>query len=165
MRKHAIAVAAFMSFVATSPAIADCTARDVLCEQHKVTQGPEAATRLAGYLGGPLPDGVVVSHLLEGGFQDSFIVVRLEANDPGLQQFVKLLGLTDEQFFTRNDAETAGQVLDGAAEKPDWWDWQTTTDLRVAKTETPALPFLSVGLASKPGVLDRYVIYLWGFET
>jgi hypothetical protein len=56
-------------------------------------------------------------------------------------------------------------VMDSAAAEPDWWDWNTTTDLRVAKTRTNTLPYLAVGIASKPGVLDRYVIYLWGFET
>jgi hypothetical protein len=164
MRK-AFWTAALISLSVAATAHADCSPREVLCVQEDITVGAEAAARLGAYLNRPLPDGVEATNLLEGGFQDGFIVARLESNDPGIPRFLELLALNDTDFFTETDYETAGDVLAGAAAAPDWWDWKTTTDLRVAKTRTTTLPHLAVGIASKPGVLDRYVIYLWGFET
>jgi hypothetical protein len=165
MRIAAMVAAACIGISGTLPAFAECSQRDVLCAIDQETQGPEAAAKLAYYLGGKLPEGVEAMHLLEGGFQDRFIIARLETNDPGLRRFIKLLGLTDADFFAENEYETAGQMLDGASSKPNWWDWHITTDLRVANTGTQGIEYLSVGLASTPDVADRYVIYLWGFDT
>jgi hypothetical protein len=156
--------AALISICTAASAFAECSPRELLCAEEQQTTGTEAAAKLTFYLGGPVPDGVEATNLLEGGFQDSFIVARLESNDPGIARFMKLLALTEPDFFAKNDYETAGDILGAAAAQPDWWDWATTTDLRVAQTETERLSFLSVGIASKPGVLDRYVVYLWGFQ-
>ncbi len=155
-------IALILALLAPLPAKAGCL---VFCGDPQITDLTIAATRLAGDLGGPLPDGVDVTHMLEGGFQDRFILARLEPNDPGVAQFLKLLGLTDADLTPENDNGTAAEILDSAAANPDWWDWQTTTNLRIAQTHSASLPYLAVGIAAKPGVLDRYVIYLWGFET
>jgi hypothetical protein len=151
-----------LTLTAPLPATASCL---FFCDEEEVTDLAEAKLKIEGDLGGALPAGMEVTNLLEGGFQDRFILARLESSDPGIPNFLKLLNLTDADFFVDDGIETAGDVMDSAAAGPDWWDWTTTTDLRVAKTRTNTLPYLAVGIASKPGVLDRYVIYLWGFET
>jgi hypothetical protein len=156
-------LAVILALLAPLPAQAGCSF--ILCDETETADPSQAAERLAPYLGAPLPDGVMATNLLEGGFQDGFLLARLESTDKGIAHFLRQLGLTEADFWAENGYETAADVLNSAAAQPDWWDWRALKALRVARTSTAALPFLSVGIAAKPGVPDSHVIFLWGFET
>lgn len=135
---------------------APCSAQDrciVACDA--TSTGPEAADRLALHLDHPLPGGVAVVGLVEGGFQDAFIQARLEVPAANLGRLLRDLALDPAGLAPRADE-------DFGPPGPAWWDPENEDGLVVGHGNLDA--FASTLMGVVPGETAT-TVYLWAFQT
>lgn len=137
------------------PATARCL---FFCADPEIIAPDKAAAVFARDIGAALPEGVAVVGMLEGGFQERFIQVRLRATPAGLDT---LLGL---RKLTRVDLKSGGAV-DLGPEQPDWWDVAKAKNLRAANFGGTTLANLWIGVADDPVEKGVFAVYFFGFET
>jgi hypothetical protein len=135
----------------TTPAHAECL---IFCDDTAILPDDQARATLQGILGAPLPDGLTITAMREGGFQDAFYQARLTGDAAAVTALLAIGGLTMADLTT--------EPMDFGPDDLDWWDVASHTDLRAAELPSPTLPYLSIGVASDPA---GYVIYLWCFQT
>lgn len=145
----------FLAGVATAmaarPAAAGCLA---FCDD-EVPAG-EARSRFEATLGQPLPEGVDVLGMIDGGFQDRFIQVKLRATQGAAPELYALLGASEGAF-----APVAGQQL--VIAEAEWWD-VLARDPQVAEGRLAS--FASVHVArSLEQDADAVLIYVIAFQT
>ena len=143
-----------LAVLVAEPARAWCV---LLCGPEQQLQGSEAADRLTNWIG-PMPPGVEVVGLAEGGFQDVTIQVRLLVNEKGLRPVLALLRVKKEALTVRDD-------LYMGPDAPRWFDWDSHENLRSAGGHTRWLDGLTVAVAPDPDVPGHWRLYLWGFTT
>lgn len=128
-----------------------------LCSEVVDLAGLEAADRLEGWLGAPLPSGAVVERLHEEGFQDTLVQARLEADADGLVAVLAALGL---------DAADLRPAKGGANPAAlSWWEVASLAGVKTAEGRLPDLPFATVWVAPVEGRSGRWTIYLTAFQT
>jgi hypothetical protein len=133
------------------PAAADCF---MFCDSNTVLTGDRARTTLQSILGAPLPAGLTVTTMREGGFQDTFYQARMTGDASAVAALLAIGGRSMADLIA-TPAHFGPDDLEG-------WDAASHPDLRSTEMPSPTLPYLSIGVAA-----DRagFVIYLWGFET
>lgn len=122
----------------------------------EVTTGTEAAARAPAALGVALPPGAAVVGLVEGGFQDAFVQVRIEVPRDGLEAALKSLGTHPAALRPDPDA---GLGPPG----PAWWEDARQGDLRLAPAALPG--FAHAVVAVTPGDGSGLTLLLWAFQT
>jgi hypothetical protein len=134
-----------------APAHAGCL---FSCDDTAPLPDDQARAILQGILGAPLPDGLTITAMREGGFQDEFYQARLTGDATAVTALLAIGGLTMDDMTTG--------VTDFGPKNTDWWDVETHPDLRAVQMPSPALPYLAIGIAPDAA---GFVIYLWAFET
>lgn len=124
------------------------------CEQ--VTTGAEAATRAQAALGLILPPEATVVGLVEGGFQDAFVQLRVDVAEDGLDAVLKSLGADRAAVRTGPDAGL------GPA-GPSWWEEARQGELRFAPATLPGFAFAVVGVGQGKG--SGWTLLVWAFQT
>ena len=134
-----------------TPAHAECL---FFCDDTATLPDDQARTVLQGILGAPVPDGLTVTAMRQGGFQDAFYQARLTGNAASVTALFAIGGLTMDDLTT--------DPTDFGPQNTDWWDVTTHPDLRAVQMPSPTLPYLAIGIAPDG---TGFVIYLWAFET
>ncbi len=109
MRRRAILLA--LGALAASPAQGGCL---IFCGNPDLDPAG-ALDRFEVELRNPLPGGVTLIGMIDGGFQDRFIQVRLTATPKGAEALLNLMGQSLVTLGTQNVRLTG-------AEKAEWWD-------------------------------------------
>ena len=161
-RAGPVALAAGLALAVTilpAPAHAGCL---IFCPKNDEVPAARAAPTLSSVLGQPLPDGVAVLGMIDGGFQDRFIQVKLTANASGLTQLLSLLKVDDNAFGPLGDRQT---TINAAT----WWDIDAHTDVTAADATLPGFAYAFVARAhdlpdSQAG--DRtWTLYILAVQT
>jgi hypothetical protein len=134
-----------------TPASAGCL---IFCDDTTPLPDDQARQTLQGILGAPLPDGLTITAMRKGGFQDDFYQARLTGDAAAVTALLAIGGLTMDDLTT--------DPTDFGPKNTDWWDVTTHPDLRAVQMPSPALPYLAIGIAPDA---TGFVIYLWAFET
>jgi hypothetical protein len=116
----------------------------------------EAPERLA-YLLGPLPEGVKVERMLEGGFQDVFVQARLSVDEGALPGLMAWANLTEADFGP-DDYPFLGP------ETPSWYDYGNLDGLVVAEGQV-GWRYVTLAVAPDPEAPGRWRAYLFSFVT
>jgi hypothetical protein len=124
------------------------------CDDTMLLPDAEARAILKGILGAPLPAGLTITAMREGGFQDEFYQTRMTGDVAALTALLAVGGLTMADLTT--------SPMDFGPKNTDWWDVKTHPDLRAAQMPSPTLPYAAIGIAPEDA---GFVIYLWAFET
>jgi hypothetical protein len=124
------------------------------CDEHLF--GADAVLRAEELLDMPLPEGVEVTVVHEGGFQDPFLQLRLEVPKAETERVVALLGGTLAEFAPLS-TETFGPG--GSA----WWDVETRGGVRAGRGDLNTYDWTMIGV-SEPRH-GRRSIYVWAFQT
>jgi hypothetical protein len=135
----------------TTPAHAECL---IFCDDTAILPDDQARATLQGILGAPLPDGLTITAMRIGGFQDAFYQARLTGDAAAVTALLAIGGLTM--------ADLTSDPTDFGPKNTDWWDVTSQADLRGAAMPTPTLRFLSIGIAPASA---GFVIYLWGYDA
>ncbi len=109
-------------------------------------------------LGMPLPEGAVLTGMIDGGFQDRFIQVRLSATDDGAKA---LLGALDVDAAAMEPPSGEQLTIAGAA----WWDIADRPGLTVARARLGTFAYALAARARDPDDTARWLIYVIAFET
>jgi hypothetical protein len=145
------------TFLAT-PALADCSPREVLCAEVTVIDPVTAATFLQNELGMPLPKGLTIVSSIEGGFQDLFIEMELSGPPDVINAFLRQLSIDP----SRMDKGTAEGF--GIAAEP---HWSLTADTPIATAEgilgSFAVARVGLPLQTDPDGTQR--LFLLAFRT
>lgn len=144
-------ILALFTLLLTSPAHADCF---MFCDSSAILPDDQARATLQFIIGAPLPDGVTITAMREGGFQDTFYQARLTGDESAVSALLAIGGLTMEDLV--------GNAIGFGPDDMDWWDVATRSDLRSADMPSPTLPYAAIGIAPDA---EGYTIYLWAFET
>lgn len=149
-------IACVVAFAETQMAHAqsDCL---LFCDEKELSPA-KAIIVFNGDLGAPLPDGVKMVGMLEGGFQDRFIQVRLTATASGVDALMALRGKKVADL-------TDGAAFDFGPERPIWWDVGNRSDLKGADFGSPSLANLMIGVAAEPKQPGQFAVYFFGFDT
>jgi hypothetical protein len=159
------ALAAGLVFCVTflpAPARAGCL---IFCPANDEVRPFRARRAFERVLGQPLPDGVGVEGMIDGGFQDRFIQVKLKATDEGLSRLLGILKVDPASFGPMGDRQT---TISPAM----WWDIDTRTDLVGADATLDGFPYAFVARASPdanpirpPDAPREWLIYILAFQT
>jgi hypothetical protein len=135
------------------PAAAGCL---IFCDE-AVREGAEATAAFTALLGSDLPEGATVTHLLEGGFQDGFVQVRLDASPTAADTLLARLG-------TARDRLQPGTGQGFGATAADWWPEPTDRLLR-GEVRLAHFAFAEAALAGPGGGSASETLFLFAFET
>ncbi|MGL5012021.1 MAG: hypothetical protein ACRC6I_19295, partial [Paracoccaceae bacterium] len=130
----------------------------IFCDETDPLPDLQARAILTHILAAPLPDGLKITAMREGGFQDAFYQARLTGDADAVAALLELGG-ADPKDLTTDPLADLGPV------NTDWWDAAAMPDLRTVQLTSPTLPYLAAGVAPDPALPGQFIIYLWGFET
>jgi hypothetical protein len=133
------------------PAAADCF---MFCDSNTILTDDRARATLQSILGAPLPAGLTVTIMREGGFQDTFYQARMTGDASGVAALLAIGG--------RSMADLTATPRDFGPDDLEGWDVASRPDLRSTEMPSPTLPYLSIGVAADGA---GFLIYLWAFET
>jgi hypothetical protein len=137
------------------PARAGCL---IFCPKNDEVPAARAAQTFARVLGQPLPKGVIVLGMIDGGFQDRFIQVKLRATDAGAVAVLAALGVAPAAMGPMDGRQT---TINPAA----WWDIDTRPDLRGTDARLAGFPYAFAARARDPADPARWLVYVLAFQT
>lgn len=130
----------------------------VFCPKNGELTPAAAAQTLARDLGKDLPPGVTVLGMIDGGFQDRFVQVKLGADMQGTLSLLAALSADVKKPLQLGEVQTT-------VDEADWWDIDTRPDLVLVKASLGRFPYVIVGWAADPADTSRWLIYVLAFET
>ncbi len=130
----------------------------LFCDE-EILPPEQAAETFAADLGQPLPEGVTVLGMVNGGFQDRFIQVKLRAgDDAALQALLSALQVDPAALA----APEAAQLTITSAP---FWDIEGAEDLRIATGTMAGFAHATVAVAPDPEDAGARFVYLIAFQT
>lgn len=129
-----------------------------LCRDNGELSLTEAAEVFTGDLGKSLPSGVTVLGMIDGGFQDRFVQVKLGSDTAGAIALMAALRADPARALPPGTAQTT-------VASADWWDIDTHPDLVLFEARLGRFPHVIVGRAADPEDPARWLIYVFAFET
>ncbi|EEW25800.1 hypothetical protein [Rhodobacter ferrooxidans] len=149
-------LATLLAAALATPATAGCL---FFCDDAgKPLPADKALASFTADLGAPLPTGVDLLALYEGGFNDRFGQVKLRASLEGRDALLALIVPPGGQFAPLN-----GQQLEII--KAPGWDPLSHPDLTVAAGRLGRFATTHVALAADPSDPALTLIYITAFET
>lgn len=139
----------------TGPVQAGCL---FFCDENDEVPPAQAGPALEAVLGAPLPPGLQVTGMIDGGFQDRFIQVRLRGSADGAAALWPLLGI-DPATMRSPD----GMQLTIA--EADWWDVETRADALAALAVLRGFPNAWALWSASPDDPELIDVYLFAFQT
>jgi hypothetical protein len=124
----------------------------------EISKPAAAKAALETQLGQTIPDSVTVEHILQGGFQEKFIQVRISTDQDGAEALLALLGVPP-------DPVTPLDPLQLGPSGPEWWTPQAEIALFGGPGTIPGYAETIVGIAPFPGTYDQVTIYIFAFQT
>ena len=141
--------------VLSAPAQAGCL---IVCPKNGEVPAARAPATFARILGQPLPGEVALEGMIDGGFQDRFIQVKLRATGDGLARLLSILKVDPAAMGPMGDRQT---TINPAA----WWDIDARPDLLGADAALAGFPHAFVARARDPDDAARWVVYVLAFQT
>jgi hypothetical protein len=138
-------VAALAFFAPVLPARADC-----------IGCGPGTADWMTAELGQPLPPGVAFTGVLQGGFQDVFVQIRLAVPRGALDPMLAALGTSSAALI---DDPPLGRSIVNA----DWWGLEGRRFVRGGAARFGHFPYAAVFIAPEPD--GSHSLWLIAFQT
>lgn len=127
----------------------------------RVTADPAKVRALAeAELGIALPDGVTTIGAREGGFQDRFVQIRLDATDAGLRSLLDALGLARADLIPGGAGDIGPPGGPGWAEAP-------AEGIETTQFAPPHLAYMNLSIAPAPaptGGGNHWRVWLFGFD-
>lgn len=139
--------------LAATPAWPECL---IFCGTGEVA-ADEAVPVFERDLRAPLPEGVVLTGMIDGGFQERFIQVRLTATEDGAAALLSMLNVAPE-------AMKPAPGRDLAFTEVDWWDTADRPDLTIAEARLGTFAAAWAARARDPQDPSRWLIYIAAHE-
>jgi hypothetical protein len=141
------------TLLAAAPAGARCL---IFCND--IVQPEEAAAVFARDLGRALPAGVAVVRMIDGGFQDRFVQIKLRADAEGTAALLAALKV-----------DTLRPLAPGSRHatitEARWWDINAHADLALYEARLGRFAHAEVAVAPDPADPARRLIYILAFEV
>lgn len=118
--------------------------------------GPGTQDWMAAELGQPLPEGVAFTGVLQGGFQDVFVQIRLSVPRGALDGMLALLGTSEDRLI--KDPDLNRSIVDA-----DWWGLEGRRFVRGGPASFGQFPYAAVFIA--PETDGSHSLWLIAFET
>ncbi|MFN4201614.1 MAG: hypothetical protein ACK4GM_00980 [Tabrizicola sp.] len=118
--------------------------------------GPGTSDWLEQELGRPFPEGVTLTGVLQGGFQDQFVQIRLSVAPEVLDEILQALG-------TSREALVPDPPLQREIVAADWWKLDDRQDVQGAEVTFGHFAHAAVFLA--PEADGRLSLWLIAFEV
>ncbi len=146
---------AFLGLLGLATTTAD---DDFLGGPDTLTTDPQSnASYVEASLGQPLPPGVVVDGILEGGFQERFVYIKMTAPETELHSIFDLLAVDNTTFRETGPAQSG---IDAP-----WWTINQHPGLFIAPATFGHFPQATISLAPDPADATVIFIYLFAHET
>ncbi len=152
MNRRALVLA--LTVLAAPPAQAGCL---IFCGDPDLDPA-DALDRFEVELRNPLPGGVTLIGMIDGGFQDRFIQVRLTATAEGAEALLNLMQQSLATLGTRTAPLTG-------AEKAQWWDADTFSTMQTGQAKLDGFYETRIGIAPEPDAADRLAIFIFAFQV
>ena len=154
MMRRLAAVVFWLVLVVPVPVQAGCL---IFCDNTGMN-ATDARAYLEAELAAPLPEGVEVLVMLEGGFQDTFIEVELAGPPDAISAMLRMLAIDPGTLEPVQAAEF------GAAAAP-VWSLRPDMALHGAEGRLGHFAYARVAVTRVPDAAGHLRLYLFAFET
>jgi hypothetical protein len=140
--------------IGTTPAAARCL---LFCWNGELAPA-EAVAVFERDLGAALPPGVTVLGMIDGGFQDRFVQIKLGADKVSTAALLVLLHADTKRPLAQGWHQTT-------ITQARWWDIDTHADIMLYDARLGRFAYAVVGQIPDPADPRRRLIYVIAFET
>jgi hypothetical protein len=128
------------------------------CPPNDEVPAAEAGTRFAEATGLSLSAGTRLVGMIDGGFQDRFIQVKLSADEAGAAKLLDALGLTEAAFGSPDGSQLT-------IAEASWWDVEAHPGLVLAPVKLDGFAYGHLARTRDPDEGGRWLFYLLAFQT